>query len=66
MKQTITEKYKMKYELVPPGCHQRNAAKVAIQNFKSHFLSILAGVSDDFPLKLWGKLLSQEESLMYT
>jgi len=39
MKTLITEKYKMAYELVPPGCHFRNAAKVAIQNFKAHFLS---------------------------
>eukprot|EP00804_Cyclotella_cryptica_P028482 CCRYP_020573-RA/>CCRYP_020573-RA protein AED:0.34 eAED:0.34 QI:0/0/0/1/1/1/3/0/453 len=48
-------------ELVPPGCHRRNAAEVAIRNFKSHFLSILAGVADDFPLKLWDKLLPQTE-----
>ncbi|KAL7486090.1 hypothetical protein ACHAW6_011687 [Cyclotella cf. meneghiniana] len=61
MKQTITEKNKMMYELVPPGCHQRNAAKLALQNFKSHIISILAGVIDDFPLKLWDKLLPQAE-----
>ncbi|KAL7481840.1 hypothetical protein ACHAW6_007518, partial [Cyclotella cf. meneghiniana] len=30
-----------------------------IQNFKSHFLSILAGVADNFPLRLWDKLLPQ-------
>jgi hypothetical protein len=52
MKTLITNKYKMTYELVPPSCHRRNAAKVAIRNFKSHFLSILAGFADDFPLKL--------------
>ena len=38
-----------KMELVPLGCHRRNAAEVAIHNFKAHFLSVLAGVSDDFP-----------------
>eukprot|EP00804_Cyclotella_cryptica_P013004 CCRYP_002334-RA/>CCRYP_002334-RA protein AED:0.29 eAED:0.29 QI:0/0/0/1/1/1/2/0/658 len=43
------------------GCHRRRAAEVAIRNFKSHFLSILAGVADDFPLKLWDKLLPQTE-----
>ena len=48
-------------ELVPPGCHRRNAAEVAIRNFKSHFLSILAGVADDFPPSLWDKLLPQTE-----
>ena len=34
----IRDKYKMEMELVPPGCHQRNAAEVAIRNFKAHFL----------------------------
>jgi hypothetical protein len=48
-------------ELVPPGCHRRNAAEVAIRNFKAHFLSVLAGVADDFPLTLWNRLLPQTE-----
>jgi hypothetical protein len=61
MKTLITDTYKMTYELVPPGCHRRNAAEDAICNFKSHFLSILAGVADDFPMKLWDKLLPQAE-----
>ncbi len=51
----------MNMELVPPGCHQQNAAEVAIRNFKSHFLSILAGVADDFPQNLWDRLLPQTE-----
>ena len=51
----------MKLELVPPGCHRRNAAEAAIQNFKAHFLSILAGVSDDFPMQLWDCLLPQAD-----
>jgi hypothetical protein len=61
MKELIKNKYNMDYELVPPGCHRRNAAEVAIRNFKAHFLSVLAGVSDDFPLSLWDKLLPQTE-----
>ena len=61
MKDLIQDTYKMSLELVPPGCHRRNAAEVAIRNFKSHFLSVLAGVADDFPLKLWDKLLPQTE-----
>ena len=40
-------------EPVPPGCHCQNAADVGIQNFKNHFLSILAGVADSFPPSLW-------------
>ena len=43
----------MTYELVPPGQHRRNQAERAIQTFKSHFISILAGVDDKFPLSLW-------------
>ena len=61
MKDLIKDTYKMMLELVPPGCHHRNAAEVAIRNFKLHFLGILAGVADDFPLRLWDKLLPQAE-----
>ena len=61
MKNHIRDKYKLKLELVPPGCHRRNAAEVAIRNFKSHFLSVLAGVAEDFPPSLWDKLLPQTE-----
>merc|ERR1712197_187064 len=59
MKELIRSTYNMELELVPPGCHRRNAAEVAIQNFKAHFLSILAGVADDFPMQLWDCLLPQ-------
>ena len=61
MKTIIKDKYKMAMELVPPGCHRRNAAKVAIQNFKAHFLSVLAGMAEDFPPSLWDHLLPQTE-----
>ena len=59
MKELIRSQYQL--ELVPPGCHRRNAAEVAIRNFKAHFLSILAGVADDFPMQLWDRLLPQAE-----
>jgi hypothetical protein len=59
MKALITDTNKMLYELVPPGCHRRNAMEEAIRKFKVHFLSILAGVVLDFPMKLWDKLLPQ-------
>ena len=61
MKDVIREEYQMEMELVPPGCHRRNAAEVAIRNFKAHFLSVLAGTTDDFPLSLWDRLLPQAE-----
>jgi hypothetical protein len=61
MKNHICNTCKMNMELVPPGCHRQNATEVAICNFKSHFLSVLAGVADDFPQTLWDHLLSQTE-----
>ena len=45
MKTIIRDEYKMKLELVPPGCHSRNEAEMAIQNFKACFLSVLAGTA---------------------
>ena len=51
----------MTYELVPPGNHRRNQAERAIQTFKAHFISILAGVDDKFPLSLWCQLLEPAE-----
>ena len=50
----------MEMELVPPGCHCRNAAGVA-RNFKAHFLSVLVGTANDFPPSLWDRLLPQAE-----
>jgi hypothetical protein len=61
MKNHIHNKCKLTLELVPPGCHHCNAAEVTIHNFKSHFLSILAGVADNFPPILWDRLLPQTE-----
>ena len=44
MKQHIKTNYNFELEMVLPGCHEQNAAEVAIQNFKaqrwSHFHSI--------------------------
>jgi hypothetical protein len=54
MKNHIRDKCKLKIELLPPGCHGRNSAEVA-------FLSMLAGVADDFPPSLWDRLLPQTE-----
>eukprot|EP00804_Cyclotella_cryptica_P026322 CCRYP_007642-RA/>CCRYP_007642-RA protein AED:0.44 eAED:0.44 QI:0/0/0/1/0/0/2/0/143 len=48
-------------ELVPPCCHHRNATEVAICNFKVHFLSVFAGITDSFPSHLWDCLLPQTE-----
>jgi hypothetical protein len=46
-------KQQIQFELVPPpDNHRCNQAECAIQTFKAHFISILAGVDDKFPLSL--------------
>ncbi len=45
-------KQQIQFELIPPGNYRRNKAERAIQTFKAHFISILAGVDDKFPLSL--------------
>jgi hypothetical protein len=64
MKNHIHDTCKFNIELVPLGCHQCNAAEVAIRNFKAHFLSILAGVADNFPPSLWDRLLPQTKIMI--
>jgi hypothetical protein len=49
------------YQLVPPRCHRRNAAKRAIRTFKEHFVAGLSLVEPSFPLHLWDRLLPQAE-----
>eukprot|EP00956_Cyclotella_meneghiniana_P023402 scaffold45578_cov41-Cyclotella_meneghiniana.AAC.1 len=60
-RRAITEDWKCTYQLVPPDVHRRNIAERAIQTFKAHFLSILAGISSLFPNYLWDKLIPQTE-----
>ena len=60
-KQTITSDWKIKFQLVPPHIHRRNAAERAIRTFKAHFLAILAGFAHDFPKHCWDLLLPQAE-----
>ncbi len=54
-------KQQIQFELVPPGNHRCNQAERAIQTFKAHFISILAGMDDKFPLSLWCHLLEPTE-----
>jgi hypothetical protein len=51
----------MTHKLVPPNNHRRNIAKRAIQTFKNHFILILSGVDDRFPLSLWCHLVKPTE-----
>ena len=66
MKNHICDTCKLDMELVPQCCHSHrcNAAEVAIRNFKAHFLSVLAGVADDFPPNLWDWLLPQTKIMI--
>jgi hypothetical protein len=57
-KQAIRDNH-CKVELTPADQHRRNAAERAIQTFKGHFISVLAGVSNDFPIHQWDELLPQ-------
>ena len=61
-----SEEYKNKikekgieYELVLLGQPRRNIAERAIHTFKSHYIVILCGVNDAFPLDLWYRLLPE-------
>ena len=58
LKQAIRESG-CKVELTPADMHRRNAAEKAIQTFKSHLISVLAGVSDTFSIHQWDELLPQ-------
>ena len=60
-KRSIKTKRNAKYKLLPLHTHRSNAAERAIRMFKSHFLSILAGVAPDFPRNIWDLLLPQAE-----
>ncbi len=51
----------IQFKLVPPGNHRRNQAERAIRTFKAHFISILAGIDNKFPLSLWCHLLEPKE-----
>ena len=48
----------MTYQLVTPTDHRRNLAKKAIQMVKDHFVSVLCGTDDEFPVKCWYQLLA--------
>ena len=49
------------HELVPPSDHRRNIAERAIQTAKNHFVGVIAGVHESFPMHLWCRLLLQAE-----
>jgi hypothetical protein len=54
----------IKYEFVPPFTKRSNKAERAIQTFKRHFISILAGTHPSFPINFWNELIPQAESTL--
>jgi hypothetical protein len=61
LKSLLTKDFGLAYQLVPPHIHCRNATERAIQTFKNHFIVGLWFSDDDFPIRLWDKLLHQAE-----
>eukprot|EP00804_Cyclotella_cryptica_P013052 CCRYP_002364-RB/>CCRYP_002364-RB protein AED:0.23 eAED:0.12 QI:0/-1/0/1/-1/0/1/0/316 len=51
----------MTYQLVPPDDHRRNVTKKAIQTWNDHFVAVLSGTADKFPLHLWCQLIPNME-----
>ena len=51
----------MTHQLVPPDDHRRNIAEKALQTWKDHFIGILSGTADTFPLHLWCQIIPQAE-----
>jgi hypothetical protein len=51
----------MTYQLGTVHNHRRNIAEKAIQTFKHHFIAILCGTDETFPMHLWCRLLEQAE-----
>jgi hypothetical protein len=69
MKHPRTQKYlqdemDIKYQLVPPHIHHRNAAERAIRTFKNHFIAGLCITNPHFPLHLWCRLVRQAEETL--
>jgi len=55
------EEKQIDYQLASPNSHRHNPAERAIQTFKNHFISTLAGCDREFPVHLWCRLLPQCE-----
>ena len=60
-KKVITFTWQAKFQLVPPDMHRRNKAERMIGTFKTHLLSIIAGVGKKYSPNLWDLLLPQAE-----
>jgi hypothetical protein len=60
LKRALT-KNELKYQLVLPHVHWRNAAERVIRTYKNHLLAFLATCDPEFPVSEWDRLLFQVE-----
>ena len=60
----ILKRDHMKYQLVPPHNHRTNLKERDICNFKNHFVTGLASVDPDFPVREWDRLIPQVEKIL--
>ena len=51
-------KERCELQLVPPGNHRANIAKVGIKAFKQHFLGVLVGTAPNFPWSYWVQIVA--------
>ena len=49
----------LKYQLVTPHIHRRDAAERAIRTFKNHLITGLCICDTSFPVKEWDRLIPQ-------
>jgi hypothetical protein len=47
------------FQLIPPYCHQKNAAECAIGSFKDHLIAGLCSTDKAFAMHMWDRLLPQ-------
>jgi hypothetical protein len=46
----------IRFQLVPPHIHRKNAAERSTQTFKNHFVAMLCSTDTQFPIHLWDRL----------
>ena len=51
----------MMYQLVPPDDHRKIIAKKTVRTWKEHFIAVCSGVSTNFSIHLWCRLIPQAE-----
>ena len=59
-KVTIKENWAT-HKLVPPGDHQNNIDEKSIQTSKNHFVGVLDGLPEYFPMNIWCRLLPKAD-----